>query len=87
MFSTLQTEKLLVAGVLAACIAVSVWVMRKYAKRLGPNGRWALLLLAMLLGGGVLGTLTEAPGLTLAIGPVLGGLVCVAAGRWLQGAE
>ena len=38
MFSTLQTEKLLVAGVLAACIAVSVWGMRKYAKRWGRTG-------------------------------------------------
>lgn len=87
MLSNLQPEKLLVAGVLAACVAVSVWAMWRYAKHSGPNGRWALLLLAMLLGGGVLGTLTEAPGLTLAIGPVLGGLVCVAAGRWLQGLE
>ncbi len=87
MLSNLQPEKLLVAGVLAACMAVSVWVMRRYATRLGPNGRWALLLLAMLLGGGVLGTLTEAPGLTLAIGPVLGGLVCVAAAPWLRGVE
>jgi hypothetical protein len=87
MFSNLQPEKLLVAGALAGCIAAGVWVMRRYAKRLGPNGRWALLLLAMLLGGGVLGTLTEALGLTLVIGPIVGGLICVAAGRWLQGAE
>ena len=85
MLSTLQPEKLLVAGALAALIAAGVWVMRKYAKRLGPNGRWALLLAAMFLGGGVLGTLAESLGAALVTGPVLGGLVCVAAGRWLQG--